>query len=122
LPRLRNGGTVKQSKPTALNAAITIGSNLTQINVCQAVPQQDIKAVMGHKLAKSPTPFGYYDESGASGCWYEANKDADGEAHYGYFVFTPINVYNHQPLYLEQDVSGIGTEAYLNNGEDARQR
>ncbi|MEK7787758.1 MAG: hypothetical protein AAB658_20325, partial [Chloroflexota bacterium] len=36
-------------------------------------------------------------------------------------VLTPVEVYNDQPLYQNMDVSGIGVEAYFNNGADARQ-
>lgn len=107
--------------PSQPVAPISLGSDLTQINVCQAVPQADIEAVMGRKLLKPPEHFEYYDTTGSSGCWYEAAKDSDGEAHFGYIVFTHIDAYNTQPLYLNQDVSGLGQEAYFNNGADARQ-
>jgi hypothetical protein len=36
-------------------------------------------------------------------------------------VVTPVAVYANQPLHLKQDVSGVGDEAYFNNGADARQ-
>jgi hypothetical protein len=108
-------------EPALPIAPITIGGDLTQINVCQAIPQEDIEAVMGLKLAKAPERFEYYDEAGTSGCSYEAQKDADGEAHFGYVVLTPIETYANQPLYMNEDVSGIGDEAYFNNGADARQ-
>jgi len=121
LPALACGGASAPSKPTAPIAPITIGSDLTQINVCQAIPQQDIEAVMGRKLSKTPERFEYYDTPGSRGCSYEAAKDSDGEAHFGYVVFTHIDAYNNQPLYLNQDVSGFGQEAYFNNGADARQ-
>lgn len=100
---------------------IAIGPDLTAIDVCQAIPQQDIETVMGRPLVKSPERFNYYDTGGSSGCTYEAEKDSDGEAHFAYVVLTPIAEYNNQPLYLNVDVPGIGTEAYFNNGADARQ-
>ncbi len=110
------------SAPEAPVAPITIGSDLSQIDVCQAIPQEDIEAVMGRKLAGAPQPFEYYDTSGeTSGCSYQADKDSDGEAHFGYVVLTPIEIYNNQPLYENVDVSGIGDSAYFNNGADARQ-
>jgi len=121
LASLACGGTAAPSEPKAPIAAMTIGSDLTQIDVCAAIPQEDIEAVMGSKLAKAPERFDYYDTGDTSGCWYEANKDADGEAHFGYVVLTPVEVYENQPLYMNVDVSGIGDEAYFNNGADARQ-
>lgn len=77
--------------------------------------------MMGRKLDKAPTSFDYYGTGDMSGCWYEAKKDSDGEAHFGYVVLTPLSEYDNQPLYLNADVSGIGYEAYFNNGADARQ-
>ena len=116
-----SGSSSSYSEPTAPIAAITIGSDLTAIDLCQAIPQEDIEAVMGRKLAKAPERFEYYDTGGSSGCLYEANKDPDGEAHFGYVVLTPLAEYDNQPLYLDEGVSGIGDEAYFNNGADARQ-
>src|SRR3970040_568605 len=109
------------SEPKVPIAPITIGSDLASIDLCQAIPQEDIEAVMGRKLAKAPHRFDYYETGSTSGCWYEAKKDSDGEAHFGYVVLTPIDVYNNQPLYLNVGVSGIGDEGYFNNGADARQ-
>ena len=76
---------------------------------------------MGRKLANPSKRFEYYETGGTSGCWYEGAKDSDGEAHYGYVVLTPLDVYDKQPLYKQTDVSGIGDNAYFNNGADARQ-
>ncbi len=109
------------SDPKAPIAPISIGNDLSQVNVCQAIPKEDIEAVMGRKLVSAPEHFEYYDTAGTSGCMYDSGKDSDGEAHFGYVVLTPIEVYNQQPLYLNVDVSGIGESAYFNNGADARQ-
>jgi hypothetical protein len=109
------------SEPKATVAPITIGGDLTQVDVCRAVPQEDIEAVMGRKLVSAPQRFEYYDTSGTSGCSYDAGKDASGEAHYGYVVLTPVDVYDNQPLYQNVGVSGIGESAYFNNGADTRQ-
>ena len=108
-------------QPTVPIAPITLGTDLTQMDVCKAIPQEDIEAVMGRKLAKAPEHFEYYDTPGSSGCWYEAAKDADGEAHFGYVVLAHMDAYNNQPLYESVDVSGLGQAAYFNNGADARQ-
>jgi len=109
------------SEPTKPIAPITIGNDLTSIDLCEAIPPEDIEAVMGRKLSKAPEHFEYYETGGSSGCIYEAEKDADGEAHFGYVVLTPVSEYDNQPLYLDVDISGIGDEAYFNNGADARQ-
>jgi hypothetical protein len=115
------GSAPTYSEPTKPIAPITIGSDLTSINLCDAIPQEDIEAVMGRKLSKTPEHFEYYETGGSSGCIYEAEKDADGGAHFGYVVLTPLSEYDNQPLYLNVDVVGIGDEAYFNNGADARQ-
>jgi len=107
--------------PGAPVGPIGLGGDLTQIDVCQAIPQSDIEAVMGRKLNAAPKSFNYDDTPGESGCWYEAAKDSSGEAHFGYVVFTPVSVYAGQPLYQNLDVSGLGQAAYFNNGADARQ-
>jgi len=114
------GQTVKSTEPNLPVAPIVIGTDLTAIDVCQAIPQADIEAVMGRKL-DSAEKFTYYDTPGASGCEYTAKKDASGEAHFGYVVLTPVAEYANQPLYKNVEVSGIGDEAYFNNGADARQ-
>jgi hypothetical protein len=119
---LLSGSSAAASRqPTAPVAPISIGGDLTQADICSAIPQEDIEAVMGRKLSKAPQHFVYDDTPGESGCWYEASKDSSGEAHFGYVVFTPMDTYNSQPLYKNVDVSGIGQAAYFNNGADARQ-
>ncbi|HEX2697281.1 MAG TPA: hypothetical protein VHM28_06190 [Anaerolineales bacterium] len=100
---------------------IALTADLTQINVCQVIPQQNMEALIGRKLDKAPEQFNYYDTGGSSGCTYEGAKDSDGESHYAYVVLTPAAEYNNQPLYLNVSVSGLGQEAYFNNGADARQ-
>jgi hypothetical protein len=122
-------GTPAPDEPTATSAPlaltpiapITLGSDLSAIDLCRAIPQANIEAILGRKLAKAPQPTVYDDTPGQSGCAYEAAKDADGEAHYGYVVLTPVAVYASQPLYLDVPVSGLGAEAYFNNGADTRQ-
>ncbi len=109
------------SEPKAAVSPIATGAGLTQVDLCQAIPKEDIEAVMGRKLASAPQRFEYYDASGTSGCWYDSGKESNGTAHFGYVVLTPVEVYDEQPLYLDEDVQGIGETAYFNNGADARQ-
>ena len=112
--------TAKFSEPKQPIAPILIGADLTTIDLCQAIPLEDIQAAMGYKLDSAPERFNYYDTAGASGCEYFAKADADG-AHFGYVVLMPVEEYASQPLYKNVSVSGIGAEAYFNNGADARQ-
>lgn len=100
---------------------ITIVPDLTTIDVCQAIPRQNMEALLGRPLVKAPERFNYYDTAGSSGCTYEGEKDSSGEAHFAYVVLTPAAEFNNQPLYLNVDVSGLGQQAYFNNGADARQ-
>ena len=115
-----SGSSSSYVEPTIPISPIVI-NDLTLIDLCSAIPQEDIEAVMGRKLSNAPEPFEYYDTGGSSGCWYEAKKDPSGEAHFGYVVLTPLSEYDNQPLYQNVDVSGIGDAAYFNNGADARQ-
>jgi hypothetical protein len=115
------GSSSSYSEPTAPITPITVGSDLNAVDLCRAIPQEDIEAVMGRQLVSAPEKFEYYDTPGTSGCSYDAGKDPDGTAYFGYVVLTSIEVYGDQPLYNDKDVSGIGQEAYFNNGADARQ-
>jgi hypothetical protein len=108
-------------QPDATLTPVTISSDLTKIDVCKLIPQEDIEAVMERQLVDPPKPFSYYDANGTSGCMYDGGKDASGNAYFGYVVLTPVSVYDEQPLYQNESVSGIGESAYLNNGADARQ-
>jgi len=111
----------KPKEPTVPIAPITIGGDLSQIDLCQAIPTEDIEAVLGLRLVMVPERFEYFEGSGTSGCTYEAQKDSDGEAHFAYVALTSIDIYNNQPLYLDEDVFDIGREAYFNNGAAARE-
>jgi hypothetical protein len=103
-------------------APITVGNGLSQIDVCQAIPREDMETAMGRKLNSNPEHFEYTETPGeTSGCIYYADQGADGEAHFAYVVLTPVEVYSAQPLSGNTDVSGIGDKAYFNNGADARQ-
>jgi hypothetical protein len=123
------GGTPQASEPAQNGAPISLvpippialTADLTQIDVCKAVPQEDMEALLGRNLVKAPERFNYYDTGGSSGCMYEGAKDSSGESHFAYIVLTPVGEYNNQPLYLNVDVSGLGQQAYFNNGADARQ-
>jgi len=112
-------GSASISQPEAPVAPITIGENLNQIDLCQAIPPEAIEAVMGRKLVSAPERLEYYDSSGTSGCSY--GEDSSGNAYFGYVILTPLEFYNSQPLYQNVDVSGIGDSAYFNNGANARQ-
>ncbi len=116
------GGTnlVPTAEPNLPVAPLVIQGDLTQNDICKAVPQADVEAVMGRKITSTKS-FAYDNTPGESGCWYEAAKDSDGEAHFGYVVLTPGTVYDNQALYENKDVSGLGQAAYFNNGADARQ-
>jgi hypothetical protein len=108
-------------QPTVPLAPISLGNDLTQIDVCKLIPREDIEAVMGAKLRAAPTPTVHDEIAGESGCSYESTPDSDGNARFGYVVFTPVEAYNSQPLYQDVQVSGLGQEAYFNNGAAARE-
>src|SRR5690349_9095497 len=61
------------SAPEVPVAPISIGADLSQIDVCRAIPQEDIEAVMGRKLSAAPESFEYSETPGeTSGCGYQA--------------------------------------------------
>jgi len=115
-------GSAISSEPKGPIAPITISADLTSIDVCQAIPQEDIEAVMRLKLVEPPTPYTLRNADGTSGCYYEGPTDHDPTIrHFGYVILTPLDVYDNQPLFQNMDVSGIGDGAYFNKGGDARQ-
>ena len=114
-------GSAVSSEPKTPIAPITISDDLTSIDLCKAIPQEDIETVMGVKLVEAPTRFTYRNAEGTSGCFYKGPTDSDRERHFGYVILTPLEVYDNQPLFQNVDVSGIGDEAYFNKGSDARQ-
>lgn len=109
------------SEPTVPLEPITITDDLTTIDVCQAIPQEDIETVMGVKLVEPPTRYTLRNTDGTSGCYYEGPTDSDRERHFGYVILTPLEVYDSQTLNQNEDVTGIGDAAYFNKGGDARQ-
>ena len=115
-------GSAFSSAPTAPIAPITVGDDLTSIDLCQAIPQENIEAVMKLKLVEAPTRYTLRNADGTSGCYYEGPTDHDPTVrHFAYVILTPLEVYNNQPLFQNVDVSGLGDGAYFNRGADARQ-
>ncbi len=115
------GGGAAVSQPKAAVAPLNVSGALDKIDVCQAIPKEDIEAVLGRKLVSAPQRFEYSDSTGTSGCSYDTGKDSSGNAYFGYVVLTPAQVYSEQSMVKKVDVKGIGIEAYFNNGADARQ-
>lgn len=118
---LSSTSTAAPKPPEATVSPLIVDDDLTQVNVCQAIPREDIEAVMGRKLASAPEPLDYTGAGDSSGCSYDGGKDSQGNAYFGYVALTPVSVYEEQPLYQEKEVTGLGQEAYFNNGADARQ-
>lgn len=101
--------------------SITIGEDLTAIDLCAAIPQENIEAVLGARLVEPPTRYTLRGIEGSSGCFYEGPTDSDGERHFGYVVLTPPQAYDDQDRFQSVDVPGIGDAAYFHRGSDARQ-
>jgi len=102
-------------------APIKLAPELKAIDVCAAIPPDQIEAVMERRLSKAPVRFEYDDAVGSSGCWYEAATDGHDEAHFGYVAFTHLDVYEGQPLHQRQDVFDLGQGSFFNSGADARE-
>ena len=103
-------------------APITIGEDLTAIDLCQAIPRDDMEAFLGDKLTGDPVHYEFKNAEGTSGCFFQGpTTDYTKEKHYGYVVLTPLAVYDDQPLFQNEAVSGIGDSAYFNRGTDTRQ-
>lgn len=100
---------------------IAITGDLTSIELCEAIPQEDIEAVMGVKLVKPPMRYTLPLADGTSGCFYEGPTDSDHERHFGYVILTPLEVYESQTPNQKEEVSGLGEEAYFNKSGDTRQ-
>lgn len=114
-------GSSAVSQLSAAVAPISL-TDLGAVDVCAAIPVENIEAVMGRKLEDAPEPFEYYDTApgASSGCSYFGGSD-DEAAYFAYVAFVPVEIYSNQPLYQNQEVSGLGQAAYFNNGADARQ-
>jgi hypothetical protein len=121
LAALACGGSDDLARPLDPLDSLPVGDDLSQVDLCQAIPQATVEAVMGHKLASAPERFEFYDAPGSSGCAYDAGEDSGGNALFGYVALTSVETYDNQPLYQNTAVEGIGKEAYFNNGADARQ-
>jgi hypothetical protein len=115
------GSPSKPTLPTVSISPITVGSDLSAVDLCAAIPTEDMEAVLGRPLVKQPEPFNLWDTVGVGGCSYDAGKDSEGTAYFAYVALTPVEVYDNQPLYLDTAVSGLGAEAYFNNGAAARE-
>jgi hypothetical protein len=101
---------------------ITIGDDLSSIDVCQAIPQADMETVMKVKLVRAPTRYTLRNAEGTSGCYYEGPDDHDPTIrHFGYVILTPREAYDNQPLFQNEEVSGIGDGAYFNKSGFARE-
>jgi hypothetical protein len=109
------------SQPSAAVAPISL-ADLGAVDVCAAIPVENIEAVMGRELESAPEPFEYYDTApgDSSGCTYYGGSDG-GVTYFAYVAFVPVETYSTQPLYKNAEVSGLGQAAYFNNGADARQ-
>src|SRR5258708_13473 len=77
------------TEPKTPVAPISISRNLAQIDVCQAIPKEDMEAIIGRKLVSEPKRFEYYDTKGPSGCSYDAGKASAKPAYFSY-VFTGV--------------------------------
>jgi hypothetical protein len=108
--------------PTVPISRITIGDDLTTIDLCKAIPQEDIETVMKVKLVTDPTRYTYRHTDGTSGCYYEGPYDSTNrEYQWGYVVLTPLDAYDNQTLFQNKEVSGIGDAAYFNGDPNKRQ-
>jgi hypothetical protein len=108
------------SAPVAPVGPLQLTDDLTQLDICAAVPREDIEAVLGRRLSGAPRPTTFDDNPNEAGCAYDAGSDAEGNANFAYVVFTPVEVYDSQPLADDEAVAGLGEAAYFNNGADAR--
>lgn len=121
LPTACAGPAVSVDSTTPI-APITVGDDLTSIDLCQAIPRENIEAIMRLELVKPPTRYVLRNEMGTNGCFYEGPTDKDPTLrHFAYVILTPLDVYDNQPLFQHEDVSGIGDAAYFTRGADARQ-
>ena len=115
------GANQAPSQPEAAIAPIVLSDDLSKIDLCKAIPQAVIEDALGRRQGSPPQHFEYYETSGSAGCQYDAGKSSRGDALFAYVALTPPEVFDRQPLYKNQAVSGIGDAAYFNNGADARQ-
>lgn len=110
------------SEPTEPISPITIGDDLTSIDLCKAIPQADIETVMSVKLVGPPTHYTYRYTEGTSGCYYEGPYDRiNKENQFAYVVLMPLEAYEDQTLKQDVEVSGIGDQAFFTGAPTARE-
>lgn len=110
------------SEPAVPISPITIGDDLTSIDLCEAIPQEDIETIMKVKLVNPPKNYSYRYIEGTSGCYFEGPYDSiNKEKQFAYVVLTPLEAYDKQTLYQNVDVSGLGDQAYFNGGPGERE-
>lgn len=109
------------SEPQTAVGEIRLAGGLATLDVCRAIPLENLEAVLGGKVSGVPERIESWEGQEASGCAYEAGKDSGGNALFGYVVFVPRSVYDSQPQVDFAAVDGLGQAAYFTNGADARQ-
>jgi hypothetical protein len=93
---------------------------VTKIDVCKAIPQEEIVKVLGRKLEGHPKPFHFNEARTYSGCEWSAGKDSSKNAYFAYAVIAPVKDYVTNKA-SATPVAGLGDEAYTTNGADAQQ-
>ena len=91
---------------------------MTKIDVCKAIPPEEIVKVLGRKLEGNPKPFHFDNAQTDSGCEWSAGKDSSKNAYFAYAIIAPVKDYVANRA-SATPVAGLGDEAYTTKGADA---
>ena len=121
---IKQGSNAASTSATATPASkvtpVAGNIDLSKMNVCKAIPQDEVVKILGRKLEGNPKPFHFDNAQTDSGCEWSAGKDSSKNAYFAYAVIAPVKDYVTNKA-SATPVAGLGDEAYTTNGADAQQ-
>ncbi len=94
--------------------------DLGAADLCRAVTAGEVEALLSKPAVAEGKRFSYDGTAASSGCQWDGGKSGR-EAVFAYAALVPAATMRREPAVSRRPVSGLGREAFLNNGADARQ-
>lgn len=111
---------VANAPPAATDPNVA-NSGVDDIDLCEILPAKAIETAMNVKLVSAPERFSFSNDGKKSGCTYDGGKDKNGDAVFAYTAIVSPQEFNSNRKGKTDAVTGLGEDAYLVNGADARQ-
>jgi hypothetical protein len=103
----------------AAQGVVNLG-DLRTADLCRAVTSAEVEALLAKSAVTEGKRFSYDGTAASSGCQWDGGKSGR-EAVFAYAAIVPAASMRREPAVSRRPVSGLGREAFLNNGADARQ-